>query len=318
MPVYAGGKTLAGARFAVTAGPDVPGTRRKGHTGSMERYQESYVAAGQLRLAVQDWGGRGQTLLLSHPTGFLGAVWRPVIEALRDEGFDGRIISYDHRGHGLSSKPDNGYEWERFATDTELLMAALGLEGIVGAGHSAGATTLAAVSAANPSRFKRLVLVDPIIFDAELRSAMGEGPNPLAERTRARRMVWDSREQIIESFAGREPYDTWTKEALEAYVRPGSFDRPDGMVELLCPGRIEAQVYEQATEFDALSCLGKVRVPCLIVRGQTSGSFPEERAARALAVMPDARMVTVAGTSHFVPMERPGELARLIACETRA
>ncbi len=152
----------------------------------------------------------------------------------------------------------------------------------------------------------------------ELRAALGDEPNPLAERTRSRRTVWHSREQIIESYGAREPYGTWTQEALEAYISAGCFERPDGMVELLCPGRIEAQVYEQAPMFDALSHLSRLELPCLVVRGQTSGSFPEERAAKALAVMTDARLVTVADTTHFVPMERPDELARLIACEIDA
>ncbi len=276
------------------------------------------MSVGDLRLSVQNWGGDGDTVMLAHPTGFLGAVWGPVVEAIRDQGFTGRVMSYDQRGHGLSSKPDNGYQWDCFVADTERLMDGLGMEAVVGVGHSAGATTLAAVAADNPSRFRRLVLVDPIIFDTELRLAIGRDANPLAERTRSRRMVWDSRRQIIDSFCCREPYDTWTGGALEAYVAAGTFERPDGMVELLCPGRIEAQVYEQAPHFDALAHMARLRVPCLVVRGQASGSFPEERAAKALATIPDARMVTVAGTTHFVPMERPEELARLVVCEARA
>ncbi|MFP6599873.1 MAG: alpha/beta hydrolase [Deltaproteobacteria bacterium] len=284
----------------------------------MDSYTEQYVDVGELRLAVQDWGGSGDTVLFAHPTGFLGAVWAPVVAGLRAGGFAGRVLSYDQRGHGLSSKPDSGYEWERFVADTELLMDELGLEGVLGVGHSAGATTLAAVAAEHPLRFRRLVLVDPIVFDDELRAALGDEPNPLAERTRSRRTVWHSREQIIESYGAREPYGTWTQEALEAYISAGCFERPDGMVELLCPGRIEAQVYEQAPMFDALSRLSRLELPCLVVRGQTSGSFPEERAAKALAAMTDARLVTVADTTHFVPMERPDELARLIACEIDA
>jgi pimeloyl-ACP methyl ester carboxylesterase len=268
-----------------------------------------------MRIHVTDWGGDGSGLFFAHPTGFLGAVWRPVIEALRRRGFDGRVLTFDQRGHGLSSKPDRGYEWPNFVTDVGELVRALEIEGYVGVGHSAGATTLAGVAADDPGRFRRLVLIDPILFDGATIDARTARSNPLARRTRTRRLVWSSREELSESFRSRPPYDTWTEEALAAYVDAGTFERPDGEIELLCPGRIEAQIYENAAGMDGFACLRALKVPALLVRGERSDSFDAARAERALSLLDRGRCLTIPDTTHYVPMEKPEVVADVILAE---
>lgn len=279
--------------------------------GPVSRWME----VNGVRLHVADWGGDGSAVLLAHPTGFLGMVWKPVIDHLRALGFDGRVVTFDQRGHGLSSKPDEGYQWPVFMDDLEALMPALGLDDVIGVGHSGGATTIACVAARRPAWFRRLLLVDPILLDPVADRTPEGSENPMAARTRNRRLVWPSREDLYRSFRERSPYDTWTDAALRAYVDHGTFDRPDGEIELLCPGRIEAQVYENAAGFDPYACLEAVTVPVVFVRGATSQSYTPERAARAMSVTRGAELIEIPGTSHFVPMERPDLIAALIIGE---
>jgi len=277
-----------------------------------------YVSANGVRLHVTDWGGEGSGLFFAHPTGFLGAIWRPVIDALRRRGFARRVLTFDQRGHGLSSKPDRGYEWSSFVTDVTGLVRSLELEHYVGVGHSGGGTTLACVAVQETNRFRRLILVDPILFDGEISSPRSGRENPLARRTRTRRLVWSSRQELYESFRGRPPYDTWTAEALENYVKEGTFERPDGEIELLCPGRIEAQVYEHAPRMNGFACLQSLTLPILIVRGEHSDSFDATRAEKAIRLARGSRVVTVPDTTHYLPMEKPEVVADLILAEFTA
>ncbi|HEY2772868.1 MAG TPA: alpha/beta hydrolase [Candidatus Binatia bacterium] len=293
-------------------------------TAAMERpwfsdRRDKRIRVGKIHLHVTDWGGHtsDDCIVFAHPTGFLGAVWKPLLVRLRALGVTSRFLSWDQRGHGLSSKPDDDYAWEQFVVDATELLRILGIERALGVGHSAGATTLAGVAAAEPKFLSRLVLIDPVLFHPEMARMMKEAgvQNPMAARTRTRRVVWRSREQLFHSFRRREPYSTWTDEALHAYVDEGTFDRPDGEVELLCPARVEAQVYSAASDFDAYSILGRVQAPMLLVRGESSTTLDEPRARRAAEVAPRARLVTVPGTTHFIPMEKPDEVARLIVAE---
>jgi pimeloyl-ACP methyl ester carboxylesterase len=281
--------------------------------------RDERIRVGKLSFHVTDWGGHtsDDCIFLSHPTGFLGAVWKPLIGRLRRLGVTSRIVSYDQRGHGLSSKPDDDYSWEHFIEDTKGVLHALGLREVLAVGHSAGATTLAGVAADEPALVRRLVMVDPVLFHPELAYLIGE-ENPMAKRTRTRRVVWSSKQELYRSFRRREPYSTWTDEALEAYVDEGTFERPDGEIELLCPARVEAQVYSGAAHLDGFARLRRVKTPILLLRGEHSTTLDEDRAERALEAAPHARLVTVEGTTHFIPMEKPDEVALLVVAEQRA
>ena len=278
----------------------------------MQPTKTERLRIGDVALHVQDWGGEGRPILFAHPTGFLGAVWLPIIRRLRDAGFDGKVYTYDQRGHGLSSKPDAGYDWSLFVSDTVELVGALAIRDALGVGHSAGATTLACVAAAVPGSFRRLVMIDPILFDPADAHLLERGDNPMATRTRNRRLVWASRGEIFESYRARPPYDTWTDEALRAYIEHGTFERPDGEVELLCPGRIEAQIYENAASVDGCACLAELDIPVRLVRGGRSTSFSGDRVERACAALNDGELITIDEATHYVPMEFPDEVARLV------
>ena len=280
--------------------------------------QSFYVAVNGVRLHVTDWGGEGSPVLFAHPTGFLGAVWRPVIAQMRASGFSGRVLTFDQRGHGLSSKPDQGYEWPNFVGDVRQLISALELRDFLGVGHSAGATTLACASALDPGRARRLILIDPILFDPTMRELKRGRDNPMAAKTRTRRLIWASREELFQSFRRRSPYETWTDEALRVYVEEGTFERPDGEFELYCPGRIEAQIYQNADSIDGFSCLAALRIPALIVRGERTDSFDETRAKRAISCLQEGRLLTVPNATHYVPMEQPRLVADVILAEHAA
>jgi pimeloyl-ACP methyl ester carboxylesterase len=273
------------------------------------------IPANGIEINVTDWGGKGRGIFFAHPTGFYGAVWRPIIERLRSRGFDARILTFDQRGHGLSSKPDRGYEWPNFISDVCVVVKALDVRDFLGVGHSAGGTTLIGVSVDRPESFRRLLLFDPILIDAEREAYVSGVENPIAARTRTRRLVWSSRQEMFDAFRNRRPYDVWTDEALRNYVEDGTFDRPDGEVELWCPGRIEAQVYQNGTTLDPYALLAALTVPVVFARGAESDSFGETRSAKAMEVTPEARMVTFDGVGHYIPMEIPERTVDLILAE---
>ena len=234
---------------------------------------------------------------------------------MREAGFGGRVLTFDQRGHGLSSKPDHGYEWSNFVDDLAELIRELELREFLGVGHSAGATTLVCATVRDPGRARRLILIDPILIDLAMGGFKSGRDNPMAARTRTRRLVWSSRAELFESFRRRAPYDSWTDEALRVYVEEGTFERPDGEWELYCPGRIEAQIYGNAGSIDAFSCFSALDIPVLVVRGERSDSFDQVRADRALSCLRNGRLFTVPDATHYVPMEQPRLIASMVLAE---
>jgi pimeloyl-ACP methyl ester carboxylesterase len=59
------------------------------------------------------------------------------------------------------------------------------------------------------------------------------------------------------------------------------------------------------------ACLPKITAPTLILHGRSDGAIPETFSHRAAEVLSDAR-VAVLETGHFLPLNRPREVAGLL------
>jgi pimeloyl-ACP methyl ester carboxylesterase len=266
-----------------------------------------YAGVNGLRLHYLDWGGDGPPILILHATGFLGRIYRPLAEALRSIG---RVYSYDQRGHGDSEIPAvDAINWDLTASDLEGFIAAMGFKDVRAVGHSAGGTAIGAVAARCPGLIARGVLMEPVLVDpADPR----ERPNDLRERTLRRRRSFDSVDAMFENFARKPPYHTWRPGILRDYCEYGTKTDAEGRRALKCPPEIEAQIYATAREFDGAGHLLRCAAPMLVMFGQDSDS-PGILAAERLRT-PHRRVMTIPGTTHFIPMEQP-ELAARMAVE---
>src|SRR5260370_7335348 len=59
--------------------------------------------------------GTGKPVVLIHGWPLSGASWEKQVAALLAAGH--RVITYDRRGFGQSSKPSSGYDYDTFAPD---------------------------------------------------------------------------------------------------------------------------------------------------------------------------------------------------------
>ena len=272
----------------------------------MPRVQHFFVAPSGLTLAVHDWGGDGDPVLLSHPTGFHGVVWAPTAERLVARGR--RVWSFDFRGHGDSDpSPDGTYSWDGFADDAEAVLDHLGLLGdpaLLTVGHSKGATSLMTVAWRRPDAIRRVWAFEPIVFPT-YDAALQDPDNPMSASARRRRAVWPSRDAAIASYGSKYPLDVLTDEALHAYVDYGMRDRPDGTVELKCRPGHEASIYTMGVVNGLWDRLGELTLPVLVAAGETSTAIPPRLAAQIVDRLPGGRLELWRGHGHFGPMEDP-------------
>ena len=91
--------------------------------------------SGNIELYYEDHGG-GDTVVLIHGYPLSGASWEKQTAALLDAGF--RVITYDRRGFGQSSKPTTGYNYDAFAEDLRKLVTQLELRDFALVGFSMG------------------------------------------------------------------------------------------------------------------------------------------------------------------------------------
>jgi non-heme chloroperoxidase len=88
----------------------------------------------------KDWGN-GPPVVFSHGWPLNADVWDEQMMFMAARGF--RCVAFDRRGHGRSSQPWQGNDYDTFAEDLSTLMVALDLKGAALVGHSAGAGDIA-------------------------------------------------------------------------------------------------------------------------------------------------------------------------------
>lgn len=120
--------------------------------------QERFVQLGDIRLHVREWGDAMlPPLVLLHGLASTSHMFDLIAPLL---GEDYHVIAPDQRGHGLSDKPDTGYDFEMIAGDLDRLLDALGIERAALVGHSWGAYTTVYYAAARAARVTRVALLD--------------------------------------------------------------------------------------------------------------------------------------------------------------
>src|SRR6187431_492310 len=80
--------------------------------------------------------GSGSPVVLIHGWPLSGASWEKQTAALLGAGY--RVITYDRRGFGRSSKPGTGYDYDTFSADLDAVLQKLDLDGVDLVGFSMG------------------------------------------------------------------------------------------------------------------------------------------------------------------------------------
>src|SRR5712671_1120048 len=78
--------------------------------------------------------GAGTPVVLIHGWPLSGAAWEKQTVALLNAGH--RVITYDRRGFGRSSKPAAGYNYNAFAADLDVVLKTLDLRDVALVGFS--------------------------------------------------------------------------------------------------------------------------------------------------------------------------------------
>lgn len=143
--------------------PDVPPapTRHEphgSHPGARRPDRRRDLHANGVRLAVWEWGDEtAPPLLLAHGGFDFAGTFDTFAPVLADAGW--RVVSWDQRGHGDSSK-GHLYSWGADLRDAVAVLDDLGVGSLPVIGHSKGGALTLQLAAARPHRVTKLVNID--------------------------------------------------------------------------------------------------------------------------------------------------------------
>jgi pimeloyl-ACP methyl ester carboxylesterase len=109
---------------------------------------------------VNDWG-QGKPVVFTHAWGLNADIWEYQLTELVDQGL--RCVAYDRRGHGRSSDPGQGYDYDTLADDLAAVIEQLDLHDITLVGFSMGnGEAVRYLSRHGAGRVSRLLMVSAI------------------------------------------------------------------------------------------------------------------------------------------------------------
>jgi non-heme chloroperoxidase len=273
--------------MAAVAGVGGAADRREGTR--QPRIEGPFVVTrdGQ-HLFHRDWGA-GRPIVFLAAWALPSAMWDYQMTALVEDGF--RCVAYDRRGHGRSSQPGGGYDYDTLADDLAAVLDVLDLRDVTLVGMSmAGGEITRYLTRHGQARVARVVYVGTAATPFRGRTAdnpAGLPPEMLDAFVRGQLLrdypqwIDDNRAPFFLPDTPR-PIQEWVRGLMLGHSLKALVDCTRSMV---------------TTDFRAE--LPRVRVPALLIHGTRDASAPIEITGRpTAALIPGARLAIYEGAPH--------------------
>ena len=278
--------------------------------------QSEFVEAGGLRLHYRDWGGDGEPLLLLHGLASNARIWDLTAPLLSGRF---RVFALDQRGHGLSDKPEGGYDFASITGDLAAFVQALGLERPALVGHSWGANVALQFAADRPDGVSALALVDGGFLEISAfegmtwkRTVAVMSPPPLAG------MKLDAFLQGARNWPGLGEF--WNDDVQQIVLANFRVDTDDTIHPHLSRDN-HLKILRSLWEQKPSALWSRVHCPILLVPSTRDHPDPRnavwmEHKRKGIALAeeraPSPEVVWMDDTIHDVPLQRPAALAGAI------
>ena len=246
--------------------------------------------------------GEGEPLVLVMGIGYDSSLWKLHQVPSLSKAF--RVIIFDNRDVGRTSKASQPYEIADMADDVAGLLDGLGISHAHVLGLSMGGMIAQEFALRHPERLNRLVLsgvggapgrsaFDPIRIWSWIKARDASG-----ELFAAEQFVWLFSTSFLRDHAGVEQ----TLALLASNPNPV---------------RSEAYARQAAAylRHDILDRLGDIQAATLVVGGEQDLLTPPWILQEVARAIPGAQLQIVRGdgASHLLPLERPGEFNEIVA-----
>jgi pimeloyl-ACP methyl ester carboxylesterase len=274
-------------------------------TGAPSRRHPSFVETDDgTMLFCRDWGS-GPPIVFVHGWALSSDFWQYQMLDLSSRGF--RCIATDRRGHGRSSDPGQGYDYDTLAGDLATILERLDLRRVTMVGHSMGGAEVVRYLSRDDGRVARVVLLG-----ATLPFLLKTPDNP--------------------EGAGRGDFDTWRTALATDFPKwlgdnEAPFWTPATSAEMKVWGRslplacsLKAAVDSTyaMTETDFRPELRAVRIPTLVVHGSADRSMPIHLGRLTSQLIPGCRFQEYEGAPHGLPLTHRERLSTDLEAFARA
>lgn len=244
-----------------------------------------------VKLYVRDYGS-GKPVILIHGWPLSGDMWEYQMDALVNAGF--RVIAYDRRGFGQSSKPWNGYNYDVLANDLAEIIDQLALTDVAIAGFSMGGGEVVRFFSKFGGRNVTKAVLISSIAPYMLKTEDNPEGVPQEEFDKMTKQMKEDRAKFLKGFS-KDFY------GVTLLTNPAS----DALLErdfIIASGASPRATLECAAAFsstDFRSEMQSINVPALVIHGDADKTVPiEATGEKAAHAIPDCRYLVYEGAPH--------------------
>jgi non-heme chloroperoxidase len=245
----------------------------------------------EVQLAYSDYG-TGDPVVLIHGWPLSREMWEYQINDLVEAGY--RVIKYDRRGFGSSSKPWDGYDYDTLASDLNAIMEELNLNDATLVGFSmGGGEVVRYLTNYGSQRVKKIVLISSVT-PFMLKTANNEDGVDGSVFDKMMEEMKEDRIGFLDDF-GKKFY------GVNLLSKPVSVPLLDyyRMLAAKATARSTQQCAISFSQTDFRDDIVNIDVPVLIIHGDDDKTVPIEASSqRTAAMLPQSIYLIYEGAPH--------------------
>ncbi|MEJ2248990.1 MAG: alpha/beta hydrolase [Candidatus Lokiarchaeota archaeon] len=232
---------------------------------------------------------KGSKMVLLHDLFVNSDIWKFQIPFFEK---DFNILRFDLRGHGRSTKPEEGYTIRNYVDDLNEILSKLSWQNnIYLIGHSLGAMIGVIYSLENPSHVKRLVLIDSFCHFSQ------ESVNNLLER--------------IETYTLKEFCEIIIRRSLIPFNQ-NKANLIENLILNNMTGKNCLNAVRAYSGFQICGELQNLRIPTLIVVGEKDQITPTWASEMMHSWIPNSNLVVISEAGHQINLNHHKQLNNII------
>jgi pimeloyl-ACP methyl ester carboxylesterase len=248
-------------------------------------------------LAVWDLAGEhadAPVVVLPHCWGCSHEIWLPVSRRLRAQGY--RVVLYDQRGHGLSTRGSAPLAVETLAHDLETVLVATDVRDIVLAGHSMGGMSVMSLATYRPEVLHERAKATVLVATSATSLRTGGGNPELSSALFAspfvtRALQTKNGHLLVRSVFGTRPLRAHMELTRDIFAA--------------CDGSVRGDYAASMAVMDLLEGISGMQVPTTVMVGTRDTLTVPRKADQMASTIPGARLVRLKGRGHMLPLEDP-------------
>jgi pimeloyl-ACP methyl ester carboxylesterase len=218
-----------------------------------------------------------------------------VARRLREQGH--RVVLYDQRGHGASTRGTAPLAPDTLAHDLEAVLDATDVSDVVLAGHSMGGMTVMALATYRPDVLRTRAKATVLVATSATALSYGSLGSPqlagsfIGSPLVSRALLTKNGHLFVRNVFGTQPVRAHMELTRDIFAN--------------CDGRVRGDFAVSLATMNLLEGIATIDVPTTVMVGTRDRLTVPKKADQMVATIPGSRLVTLKDKGHMLPLEDP-------------